>query len=92
MICRNVRNVLAPSIDAASSSSFGSDLKNWVMKKTPNTSARFGNAIPNKLSTSPIWLRIRNFGTQRTWPGIMMLPRIAMKITLAPGKFIRANA
>src|SRR5439155_16731779 len=53
MICRNVRKVLAPSIEAASSSSFGSDLKNCVMKKTPNTSARSGSAIPGRLSTRP---------------------------------------
>jgi len=52
MIAGNVRNVPAPSIDAASSSFSCGDLKNCVMKKNPEHVREIGNAIPNKVSTS----------------------------------------
>ncbi len=95
---RNVLKRLAPSTYAASSISTGMPMKNWRMKNTPNTPARWGRmyagivARPRNGMTLPSCRMIRNCGTRNMTAGSSSVAMSRLNSSDLPGKSIRANA
>ena len=89
---QNVRNVLAPSILAASSTLIGIDSKNCFMMNTPAASASSGTTRADGELYIPSWLSTRNFGISRTTPGTAITARIAVNSAARPLNLILASA
>jgi hypothetical protein len=67
-------NVLHPSIRAASSSSRGSDRKNWRIRKMPNAEASHGTNAAPRVSIRCSRANITYVGTRSSWMGIITVP------------------
>src|SRR6267378_3753320 len=101
MLQRN-RRCPAPSIRAASASSFGIDRKNWRMRKIENALAMKGTICTWYVSNQPrqgrpaqatlLGLMSTYLGISVASPGIMSVARKIVKRTPLPRNLIRAKA
>ncbi len=91
-IFQKIRIRPAPSMSAASSSSPGSDRKNWRSRKMSSTEATFGRIRPHPESNMPsawvMWMR----GTSRVIVGTIMPASSTANSLSLPGKGMRAKA
>src|SRR5215211_5137816 len=62
---KKIRQELAPSIRALSSSAIGIVVKNWRMKNTPKAPAAPGTIRDKSVSSQPSWFKIRKFGIRK---------------------------
>ena len=84
-----------PSTRAASSSSAGSEMKNWRMTKVANTEGapKIGTRISGQwVLIIPQERKIWNSGTMVTSDGISRPSSTTMKMALEKGNLIRAKA
>src|SRR5258708_7339758 len=93
MILKKIHSELAPSILAASSSSFGMLMKNCRNKKTANAlpANQCGTTSGLKLSSQPRYLNSRKLGTIVTWGGNINVLRTSKKIKSRRGNLNRAK-
>ncbi len=88
----SVDNREQPSIHAASSTSRGSDTKNWRSRKTPNGVTSEGRISAPRLSISPSHFISRKVGIIVSWNGITSVASISASSSREPRKRMRANA
>ena len=84
--CRKMRRWPAPSMRAASSSSFGSERMNCTMRNTKKASVarNFGTSSGRNVLTHPSWEKITYWGTMMTWIGSMIVASMIAKNTVRP--------
>jgi hypothetical protein len=84
---KNVRISLAPSMRAASSSSFGTDSSVYTqIRYRPNGLISEGMMIAHGVLVRPRLLNSRNVGTASAVPGTAIAPSTTAKYALRPGK------
>src|SRR5215204_4245561 len=82
---KKIRQGLAPSIRALSSSAIGIVLKNWRMKNTPKAPAAPGTINDQSVSSQPSLSKIRKFGIKKMKLGTNRVAMIIPKINFLNG-------